>query len=126
MNDETIEFETAHEKKMRLAPRYHLTGNDCLIESSDIRPSLAKLIDVSHSGALIYAKKHLGNTGDTIDVYLKMDINDENNIFAIKSIIKNLRTEPNSDTLMYGVEFVDLDGELELQLKNYMYKSLTE
>ena len=126
MNDETNEIETAHEKKMRLAPRYHLTGNDCLIESSDIRPSLAKLIDVSNSGALIHARKHLGNAGDTIDVYLKMDINDENNIFAIKSVIKNVRTEENSGLLMYGIEFIDVDEKLALQLKNYMYKSLTE
>ncbi len=126
MNDPLNETETAHEKKIRLAPRYHLIGNDCLVESGEIRPTLAKIIDVSNSGALIYAQKHLGNTGDMIDVYLKMDINDENNIFAIRSKIKNMRTEEPGDTLMYGVEFIDVDSRLELLLKNYMYKSLTE
>lgn len=126
MNEELDELTVPNEKKIRLTPRYHLIGNDCLIESDKIKPSLAKIVDVSNSGALIYAKNHLGDAGDVIDVYLKMNISEEDKIFPVKSVIKNVRIDEDFDTLMYGVEFIEIDSETEFLLKNYLYKSLTE
>jgi c-di-GMP-binding flagellar brake protein YcgR len=55
-----------------------------------------------------------------------MNLNEENNVFNLKSIIKSVREEDNSDLVMCGIEFIDVTPELGLLLKNYIYKSLTE
>jgi c-di-GMP-binding flagellar brake protein YcgR len=126
MNEESDELSLANERKIRHTPRYHLIGNDCLIESKKIKPALAKLVDVSNSGALIYARKNLGRAGDVINVYLRMTLNEKDRVFPVKSVIKNVRVDENFDTLMYGVEFIGINSETEFLLKNYLYKSLTE
>ena len=126
MNQESNELTESNEKKIRLSPRYHLLGNDCLIESSRFKPTLAKIIDVSNSGALIYSKTEIGDAGDQIDVFLRMNINEEDKIFSVRSVIKNVRFDEEYATLMYGVGFVEIDSETAFMLKNYLYKSLTE
>lgn len=114
------------EKRIRLTQRYHLIGNDCIVESGKVKPSIAKIVDVSNSGALIYARKPFGNDGDSVDVYLRMNIGEENTIFPVRSVIKNIRTETDSGRLMHGVEFIDLNSETNLLLKNYIFKAMTE
>lgn len=126
MEEELDELAATDVKKIRLAQRYHLIGNDCLIESNGVKPFLAKILDVSNAGALISTKKYSATVGEVVDVYLRMTINDENKIFYVKSVIKSVRAEQDFDTLMCGVEFIDISSELELLLKNYIYKSLTE
>ncbi|MEI7457223.1 MAG: PilZ domain-containing protein [Nitrosomonadales bacterium] len=126
MDVETNELPIAEVKKLRLSHRYHLMGNDCLIESDSIKPFIAKILDVSHAGALVHAKSYFGAVGDVIDVYCRMNLNEENNIFNLKSVIKSVREEDNSDLVMCGIEFIDVTPELGLLLKNYIYKSLTE
>ena len=126
MDVEPSELPVAEVKKLRLSHRYHLMGNDCLIETTGVKPFIAKILDVSHAGALIHSKKTFGAVGDVIDVYCRMNINEENSVFNLKSIIKSVRVEDASDSVMYGIEFFDVSHELELLLKNYIYKALTE
>jgi c-di-GMP-binding flagellar brake protein YcgR len=126
MDVEPSELPTAEVKKLRLSHRYHLMGNDCLIESDSIKPFIAKILDVSHAGALVHSKKSFGEVGDVIDVYCRMNINEENNVFNLKSVIKSVRVEEGSELVMCGIEFIDVNREIELLLKNYIYKSLTE
>lgn len=126
MSEESNEVTEQHERKIRLSPRYHLLGNDCLVESDKHKPTLAKIIDVSNSGALIYSKNDIGEAGDEVDVFLRMNINEEDKIFSVRSVIKNVRFDEEYATLMYGVGFIEIDSETALMLKNYLYKSLTE
>ncbi len=114
------------EKKIRHTQRYHLIGNDCVVDSVRTGSSEARIVDVSNSGALVYSYEDLGEAGDIIYVRLYMHICDEDKSFSVKSVIKNVRSEEDSDRLMYGIEFIGVSGELEIMLKNYIYKSLTE
>lgn len=126
MEAESGESALANERKLRLTQRYHLIGNDCIVESSQIKPSIAKIVDVSNSGALIHARKCLGSEGDCIDVYLRMNLGEENTIFPVRAVIKKIRAEDDSGRLMHGVEFIDINSETNLLLKNYIYKAMTE
>lgn len=126
MDDELSAPASADVKKIRLNQRYHLIGNDCIVESATLKPLIAKILDLSHAGALIVAKKNIGEVGDVIDVSLQMNINEENKIFKVRSVIHSARTVEGSDMIMSGVEFIDIDSELNLLLKNYIYKSMTE
>lgn len=126
MDNELNESVSVDVKKIRLTHRYHLLGSDCLVEPEDSRPLLAKIMDVSSAGALIHAGRSIGRVGDVVEVYFRMNINDTEQVFNLKSVIKSVRVEEGSDSVMCGVEFFNVDSELDLLLKNYIYKSLTE
>jgi len=123
MSEAEIEATSIHEKKIRLTQRYHLIGDDCLFETVNEKCFLGKVIDVSLSGALACSKDSFGQEGDTVVVYLRMNLNDENQIISINSRIKNVR--PTDDEMhLYGIEFIDTRSDLNTQLKNYMYNAM--
>lgn len=103
----------------------------CTIETAAGGNKIPAVIeDLSISGARIRADKEFGKPGDKVTVGLRLQIENENQVFLVPSVIRNSRAEPDSQTgrpvIMHGLEFIQ-STSLELtMLQNFVYKSMLE
>lgn len=103
----------------------------CSVESQATGLKVPAFIeDMSISGARINARKTLGKVGDTVSVGLRMQIEGENQVFLVSSVIRNVRSEADGQTgemiVMHGMEFVHTHSVDLMTLQNFIYKSMLE
>ncbi len=114
------------ENKLRAAQRYFLMGADCIVETKSEKHFGARIVDLSINGAQVYSKNQLGSSGDIIEVYLRLNLGEEDHVFSLKSVITNVRMDKGFKLFKHGIKFIEVDHKAEILLKNYIYKSMTE
>ena len=103
----------------------------CSIESQTTGAKVSAIIeDMSISGARIQATKAFGQVGDAVSVGLRMQVGEENQVFLVSAMIRNVHQEMDSQTgneiFMHGMEFVQTQSVDLTVLQNYIYKSMLE
>jgi hypothetical protein len=85
---------------------------------------------MSISGARIHAGKAFGQVGDKVSVGLRMQVAGETQFFVVSAVIRNVRSETDSQTgkkiVMHGMEFVQAVSVDLTLLQNFLYKSMLE
>lgn len=103
----------------------------CTVDSSVTGLKTPAIIeDMSISGARIHASKAFGQVGDAVSVGLRMQVGGESQVFLVSAVIRNVRTENDSQTgdkiVMHGMEFVQSSSVDLTVLQNFIYKSMLE
>ncbi len=103
----------------------------CSVESLVTGDKVAATIeDMSISGARIHAKKAFGKVGENVTISLRLQVENETQIFNVPAIVRNLSMETDSQTggevVMHGLQFVPtLTMDLTM-LQNVIYKRMLE
>ncbi len=103
----------------------------CSIESQVTGLKMSAIIeDMSISGARIQATKAFGEAGEAVSVGMRMQVGEENQVFLVSAVIRNVHQEMDSQTgneiFMHGMEFVQTQSVDLTVLQNYIYKSMLE
>ena len=103
----------------------------CSIESQETGIKTSAIIeDMSISGARIQAGKPFGKVGDAVSMSLRLQVSEENQVFMISAMIRNVHQELDVQTgveiFMHGMEFIQTQSVDLTVLQNYIYKSMLE
>jgi c-di-GMP-binding flagellar brake protein YcgR len=103
----------------------------CSIESQETGAKTAAIIeDMSISGARIQAGKPFGKVGEAVSMNLRLQVAEENQVFMIAAMIRNvhqeLDTQTGAEIYMHGMEFIQTQSVDLTVLQNYIYKSMLE
>lgn len=86
--------------------------------------------DMSISGMRVRANREFGAVSDEVKVSFRLSIDDEDHLFVVPAIIRNMRsdTDINSGSrfLIHGLELVRIEGSDQTVLQNYIYKTIAE
>ena len=103
----------------------------CSIESLDSGTKTSAIIeDMSISGARVQAGKPFGKVGEEVTISLRLQFAEENQVFMIPSMIRNVHQEldaqTGSEVYMHGMEFIQTQSVDLTVLQNYIYKFMLE
>jgi c-di-GMP-binding flagellar brake protein YcgR len=106
------------------------------IEPMDAASNLIKVpavvVDLSTSGARVQASGKFGKVGDEVRVSFRLPIDDEEQVFSISAVVRNLYNEAltedpgGAEVMTYGMEFINPEGVMRMALQNFIYKSMAE
>lgn len=104
---------------------------ECSVESGpDAIKMPAVIEDISTSGAKIRVRKEMGKPGSSVTVKFHLSIDDENHLFIIPAIIRNVQSDNGSiggeKNMTYGVQFMQPEGKERMMLQNFICKIMVE
>lgn len=106
-------------------------GLECSIESEAASLKLpATIEDISTSGAKIRTRKEMGKAGDDVTVKFRLQIEDEEQLFIMPAIIRNIQSGADSNggdkIVTHGVQFMQPEGKGRTALQNFICKTMVE
>ncbi|TAN81626.1 MAG: flagellar brake protein [Gallionella sp.] len=111
---------------LRIKPRL-----ECSVEPGAAAFGIpATIEDISTSGAKIRARKEIGKAGSGVTVNFRLHVDDEEHLFAMPALIRNIQSGADSDSgdkiMIYGVQFVQPEGKERMALQNFICKIMVE
>lgn len=95
---------------------------------SDKTPAV--VVDLSLTGAMLDARKQLGEKGDTLAITLRVVIDDMDAYLVLDAMVRNVRSEVYEGrpepVFHHGLEFLEMPQKDKMILQNFVYSKIVE
>lgn len=112
-----------------------IKANIVVSVSNLTRPELAEkmpaaMVDLSLMGAMLDARKQLGEAGDTLAVALRILVGDMDAYLMLNALVRNVRSEASEarpePMFHHGLEFLEMAPNDKMILQNFVYSKIVE
>lgn len=90
----------------------------------------AAVVDLSLVGALLDARKQLGEAGDTLAIALRVKVGDMDAYLTLNAMVRNVRSEVSEarpePLYHHGMEFLEMPPNDKMILQNFVYSKIVE
>lgn len=116
--------------------RHNRIKSNIVVSASNLtHPELAEkmpaaVVDLSLMGAMLDARKQLGEAGDTLAIALRLIIGDLDAYLTLNAMVRNIRSEMSEarpePMFHHGVEFLEMTQNDKMVLQNFVYSKIIE